>query len=61
MLSMFLATFSSVKHAIFVYIANELSNMLTYFLSHQGTVNHIRIHIAKRAVCDTKGTFIELR
>ena len=42
---MFLATFSSVTHAIFVYIANELSNMLTYFLSHPGKVNDIRIHI----------------
>ena len=36
MLSMFLATFSSVKHAIFVYIANVLSNMLTYFFVTSG-------------------------
>ena len=45
MLSMFLAMFSSVKHAIFVYITNELSNMLTYFFVTSGYVNHIRIHI----------------
>ena len=44
---MFSATFSSVKHATFVYIANELSNLLTYFLSHPGTVSHIRVHIPK--------------
>ena len=61
MLSMFSATFSSVKHATFVYIAKELSNLLTYFLSHPGTVNHIWVHIPKSAACqcDTKG--VELR
>ena len=45
MLSMFLDTFSSVKHAIFVYIAKYCQTCSRIFLSHPGTVNHIWIHI----------------
>ena len=45
MLSMFLAKFSSVKHAIFGYIAKYCQTCSHIFLSHLGTVNHIRIHI----------------
>ena len=47
MLSMFLATFSSVKHAIFVYIAIKgLSNMLTYFFVTSGySQSHSNSHL----------------
>ena len=63
MLSVFSAMFSSVKHDTFLFALQLKCQTCSRNLSHPGTVNHIRVHIPKSAVCqcDTKGIFIELR